>query len=139
MDFKKLIAGTITGGIVFFFLGWLIYGNLLADFMKANPGKATGVDRTDMDFMYLAIGNLLSGLLIAYIFAKAGVGTLVNGLVTGAVLGFLMSSSYDCIMYGTTFVASKKWIMADVIAYTVLTAVVGAIVGLVMGKMSKAA
>ena len=139
MDFKKLITGAITGGILFFLLGWLIYGNLLAGFMKANPGKATGVDRTDMDFMYLAIGNLLSGLLLAYIFAKAGVSSMVNGFVTGGVLGFLMSASYDCVMYGTTFIASKKMIMADVIAYTVMCAVVGAIVALVMGKMSKAA
>ena len=139
MDFKKLITGAITGGILFFLLGWLIYGNLLAGFMKANPGKATGVDRTDMDFMYLAIGNLLSGLLLAYIFAKAGVSSMANGFVTGGVLGFLMSASYDCVMYGTTFIASKKMIMADVIAYTVMCAVVGAIVALVMGKMSKAA
>jgi hypothetical protein len=139
MDFKKLIVGGITGGILFFLLGWLIYGNLLADFMKAHPGTATGVDRTDMDMLYLGIGNLLSGFLMAYIFVKANVVTLANGFITAAVVGLLLSASYDCIMYGTTFIASKKMIMADVIASTVMSAVVGAIVGLVMGKLGKTA
>ena len=70
MDIKKLIIGGITGGILYFLLGWLVYGNLLAEFMKAHPGTATGVDRAmaDMNWMYLTIGNLLSGFLIAYIF-----------------------------------------------------------------------
>ena len=139
MNFKKLIVGGITGGILFFLLGWLIYGILLMDFMKAHPGKATGVNRTDMDMLYLAVGNLLSGFLIAYIFVKANVGSLANGFITGAVLGLLMSASFDCISYGTTFIASKKMIMADVIAATLMTAVVGAIVAMVMGKAKTAA
>jgi len=137
MDIKKLIIGGISGGILFFLLGWLVYGNLLADFMKNHPGTATGVNRTEMDFMYLAIGNLLSGFLLAYIFVKGNVNSLANGLVTGAILGLLMSASYDCMMYGTTFIASKKMIMADVIAAAAMTAITGAIIGLLMGKLGK--
>ena len=139
MDFKKLIVGGITGGIAFFALGWLIYGNLLAGFMKGHPGTATGVDRTDMDMMYLIIGNLLNGLLLAYVFVKANIGTLAGGLITGAVLGLLMSSSIDTMMYATTNILSKKMMLADVLAVTAMSAVVGAIVGLVLGKLGKAA
>ncbi len=139
MNLKKIIAGGITGGILFFLLGWLIYGNLLMGFMAANPGKATGVNRTDMDMLYLAVGNLLSGFLLAYIFDKGNVGSVANGFITAAIVGFLMAASYDCITYGTTFIASKKMILADVIAATVMSAVVGAIVGALMGKVGKSA
>ena len=140
MDIKKLFIGGITGGILFYLLGWLIYGILLMDFMQAHPGTATGVDRptADIRMMYLIIGNLLSGFLLAYIFMKGNINSLAGGVVTGAVIGLLLSSSMDTINYGLTNIASKKMMMADVAAATVMSAIVGAIVGLVMGKLNKA-
>lgn len=139
MDIKKLLIGGIVAGILFFLLGWLIYGNLLADYMKNNPGSATGVDRAEMDMLYMVAGNLLSGFLMAYIFIRANVNTLGNGLVTAAVVGLLFSASYDCIVYATTNIASKKMLLADVLASTVMSAVIGAIVGLLFGKLNKPA
>jgi uncharacterized membrane protein len=135
MDIKKLFIGGIASGILFFLLGWLIYGILLMDFMKANPGMASGFDRAQPDMMYLVAGNLLSGFLMAYIFTKASVNTLVNGFITGAVIGLLMAASYDCMNYAFTTLMSKKMIMADVLAAAVLTGIVGAITGLIMGKL----
>lgn len=135
MNIKKLAIGAITGGILFFLLGWLIYANLLADFMKNNPGAATGVDTTKMDMMYLAIGNLLSGILMAYIFLKANVNTFAGGLVTGAIIGLLMAASYDSVMYGTSNILSKKMMLADVLAMGAMWAVTGAVVGMIMGKL----
>jgi hypothetical protein len=141
MDIKKLFIGGITGGILYFFLGWLVYGNLLQEFMKANPGKVTGIERAmdDFNWMYLVIGNLVSGLLLAFIFVKGNVNTLVNGLVTGAIVGMLMSIAFDTMMYATTNIISKKMMLADVLAAAGMGAVVGAIVGLVLGKLNKAA
>ncbi len=139
MDIKKLLIGGIIGGILFFLLGWLVYGNLLMTFMKNNPGTATGVDRAQMDFMYLVIGNLASGFLMAYIFMKANVNSLSNGLVTGGIIGVLMAVAYDATMYGVTNILSKKSMMADVLASLVISAVVGAIVGLVNSKLQKPA
>lgn len=140
MDIKKLVIGGITGGILYFFLGWLVYGNLLADFMKTHPGTATNVDRAmeDMNWMYLVIGNLVSGFLIAFIFVKGNVNSLANGLVTGAILALLMSTAFDTIMYATTNIVSKKMMLADVLAAGAMGAVVGAIVGFVLGKLNKA-
>lgn len=139
MDIKKLFVGGITGGILFFLLGWLVYGNLLADYMQSHPGIVTGINRPDMemDFLFLGVGNLLSGLLMAYIFIRANVITLSDGIITGAVVGFLLGASYDCMMYATTLIASKHMIMADVIAITINSAIVGAVVGFVMGKLNK--
>jgi hypothetical protein len=138
MDIKKLIIGGIVGGIVYFLLGWLVYGIILADFMKSHPGTATGVDRTEMDFMYLVIGNLVGGFLLTYIFLRAKVNSLSDGLITAAVVGVLMATSYDTIMYATTNIASKRMMLADVIAAGIVAGITGAIIGLVMGKLNKA-
>ena len=132
--------GGIVGGILFFGLGYLIFGNLLVDFMHKHPGTATGVDRTmdDLQFLYLAIGNLAMGFLLSYIFVKANVSSLGNGLVTGGVVGALVSVGVDCIMYATTHVISKTGMAADVAATTVMCAIVGAVVGMMMGMGKKA-
>jgi uncharacterized membrane protein len=135
MDIKKIVTGGITGGIIFFLLGWLIYGILLMDFMKANPGAVSGFDRAAPDMMYLVAGNLFSGFLMAYIFTKANVNTLINGLITGAVIGLLMAASYDCMSYALTNLMSKKMILADLLAAGAISALTGAVVGLIMGKL----
>lgn len=139
MDFKKLILGGITGGVLFFLLGWLIYGILLMDFMINNPGAAGNVGKAEPDYLYLAIGNLAMGFMMAYIFIRSNVNTLAGGLVMGGIIGLLMSVGYNCVMYATTTVVSKTAMAADAAASTVMTAIVGAVVGMVLGMGKKAA
>jgi hypothetical protein len=135
MNTKNFLLGGIVGGVAYFLLGWLFYGNLMATFFHDHPGTATNVDRLMDHFEWwaLILGNLLSGFLIAYVFGKSGVASITTGLITGGILGFLMSSSIDCIMYGTTNVWSKKGMAADIVTFTIMSAIVGAIVGAIMG------
>lgn len=139
MDLKKLFMGGIVGGILFFLLGWLIYGMLLMDFMNNHTGTAGNVSRTEPDFLYLAIGNLAMGFVLAYIFVKGNVNSMANGFITGGIVGLLIAVGYDCMIYATTTVISKTAMAADVAASTVMTAVVGAVVAMVMGMGKKAA
>ena len=138
MDFKKLFIGGIVGGILYFLLGWLIYGMLLIDFMKGHSGIASNVDKAEMDYLYLGIGNLAMGFLLAYIFVKSNVNSMANGLITGGIIGALVCIGVDCVMYGTTNVLSKTAMAADVAAMTVMSAIVGAVMGMMMGMLKKA-
>lgn len=139
MDIKKLFLGGIAGSVAHFFLGWLIYGTLLADFMAKHPGTLAVPMKLEPDFLYLIIGNLAFGFLQAYIYVKGNVNTVVNGIVTGGILGLLMSVGFDCITYGTTDTVSKTAMTADVVAATVMTAIVGAIIAIVINMGKKAA
>ena len=104
-------------------------------FMHHNPGRiGHHADRTEMDFMFLMLGNLLQGFLLAYIFVKAGASSLIGGLTTGAIVGFLYAAGVDCIMYGTTYMVSKKGMMADVLAFMVISALVGAVLSKVISS-----
>ena len=75
MDIKNSLLAVLLAASCFSF--WLadLYGMLLVDFMKNHP-VVSGYNKAEPDMMYLVIGNLLSGLLMAYIFVKAGVNTL---------------------------------------------------------------
>lgn len=139
MNIKKLLLGGIAGGITFFLLGWLIYGILLMDFMNSHPGTVGNVNRSEseMDYLFLGLGNLLMGFLFAYIFIKANVNSLANGLIMGGVIGALMSASVNCVMYATTNITSKTAMAADVAGMTVMCAVAGAVIGLVMAMGNK--
>lgn len=139
MNTKKFLIGGIVGGIAYFLLGWLFYGNLLAQYFHDHAGSATGVEKAMDQFEWwaLILGNLISGFLLAYVFSKSGVATLSSGLVTGGILGLLMSASYDMIMFATTNISSKHAMLADVATFTVMSAITGAIVGAVMGMGNK--
>ena len=133
MDIKKLSIGTIAGAIVFFLLGWLVYGILLQDFMRHHLGHVGIIGRKDMKFTFLIAGQVVQGLLFTYILLKANVSSLVGGLIMGAVLGFLMAVAVDFTMYGTSIVMSKYGMLADVIASTVISAIAGAVIGALTG------
>ncbi|MDB5224158.1 MAG: hypothetical protein JWN83_2825 [Chitinophagaceae bacterium] len=139
MNTKNFLIGGIVGGVVFFLLGWLFYGNLFAGYFKDHPGSATNVERTMEQFQWwaLILGNLLAGFLLAYVFSKSGVASLSSGLVTGLVLGLLFSASIDLIMYATTNTMSKHIVAADIGITTVMWGITGAVVGAILSAMNK--
>lgn len=135
---NKVIIAAILGGIIAFVGGFLIYGLALQNFMAANTGTATGVMKTEMgasNMVYIFIGNLATGLLIAYIFDKwANIRTLSTGAQAGAWIGLLVSISLDFSMYGTSNIMNMKAVLVDIVAGSFLTALVGAGVAWWLGR-----
>ena len=140
MNSNKFILAGIAGGIVYFLLGWLIYGILLSDFMKSNAGSATGVDREEMVYWSLIVGNLFSGFLLSYIFTRlANISTAGGGAMAGAVVGLLVCAGFDFTMYGVSNLTTLTGLIVDILAFTVLSAIAGAVVGAVAGSGKKGA
>jgi hypothetical protein len=140
MNTKKFIIGGIVGGIVYFFLGYLFYGKLLTDFFHSNAGTATGVDRAMDHFEWwaLALGNVLSGCLLSYVFVKSNVNSAGAGLLTGAAIGLLVAAAYDLVSYGVTNLMTTTSVFGDIGTFTVMSAIAGAIVGWICGLIGKA-
>ncbi len=135
MNTNKLITGGIIAGVAYFLIGWLVYGILLMDYMKS---PVAGVDRgEDMVLWSIALANLCMGFLLAYIYNKAGINTLSEGLIMGIVIGVLMAASFDLMMHGTTYLAPRKMVMIDVPVSGGLTGIVGAILGWFNGMGKK--
>lgn len=137
MDAKKRIMATLAGFVVYFLLGFLLYGILLMDFMAANTGTATNVMRTDADMQWWALiaGNVMQAYLLVYIFGNwANITTFGGGVKAGAIIGFIMSLGFGLNMYGTTNISNLTATLVDPFVMAVMMGLTGGVVGWVLGR-----
>lgn len=135
MNTNRILLAGIAGGITYFLLGFLIYGQLLAKFFASNMGTAQVIMKNPPLWWALILGNLAWGILLAIIFGRwAGIKTLGTGAQAGAIIGGLMALTYDFISLGTTNISTLNAAVVDVIVMAVISAVVGGVVGLVLGR-----
>ena len=139
MNTKKILLGSFAGAVTYFLLGWLIYGMLLMDYMTNSCPNIPGLNRNESEMLLwvMFISNLLSAFLMAYIFDLAKISGWMNGMKQGAIIGFIITAAFDTGMYAMTFMLTKNWLMIDVLASTVMAAIVGAGVAAVMGMSDK--
>lgn len=141
MDTKKLLMGTVVGGITYFILGFLIYGMALMSTMAEYSNAACMRAETDMVWWAMIVGNFGFAALLTYVFLKAGnVNSFGSGAQTGLVLAFLVSLSIDLMVYATTtMMTNPTGIAIDVVASTVMGAVAGGVIGMIIGRGGQAA
>ena len=140
MDARKFLTGTVVGGIAFFFLGYLIYGMALMNFMSSHAGSATGVQRNMEEFAWwaLVVGNLSSAALLTYIFLKwANISSFGPGASAAGAVGFFAALGFDMTMFATSNIMDLTGICVDVIAFAGMNAVVGGVIGAVLGMGKK--
>jgi len=134
MNSKNYFLAGILGGIVYFLLGWLVYGMLLMDYMEENAGLALGVNRLDMLLWSIGLCSLLYGFFLSYIFSCVGqVKTAAAGAKSGAWVGFFVAGAIDFTMYGTTNISTLNAVAVDILAATVMASITGAVVAWVLG------
>jgi hypothetical protein len=136
MNSQKFLLGGIVGGVVYFLLGWVVYGMLLKTFFTNNMWAA-GSMRADADTIWWALvaGQLAGGFLLAYIIGKANAASVGAGAGVGFIVGLLVCLSFDLTMYGvSTTVTSLKGLAADVAVSAVISAIAGATVGGILGS-----
>ena len=135
----KIIRGTVFGGIAFFFLGWLVYGILLMDFMSANLNACANRPEAEMVWWAMILSNLVLALLLTIVLNWSRASGWMDGVKTGALFGFLMGLSMDLSFYSmTTMYNNVSVVIVDVIVYTVMLAIVGMVIVLLWGKEKSA-
>jgi len=134
MDIKKLVLGTLAGGVAYFLLGFLFYAILMEDFFSSHTVDGIMKSETEMKYYPMVAGNLAHAALLTFIFLNwASIKTFGAGLKGGAIIGFLMAAGFDLISYDTAKIMSMVGSLVDIVVYTIMTALVGGIVGVVLG------
>ncbi len=130
MNVKNFIVGGIVGGLADFLMGWLVYGILLKDTFP----KPEGAGPENMLFIFL--GCMCFGFLLSYIFAQGeGVSKCVPGIkvALGVALFMSLGNNFFYVMYKEAI--EIKMVAIDVAASLAIATVVGAVIGVVNGKM----
>ena len=137
MDLRKILVGSLVGviasmaiGIVFYML---YYQNIFTDLQ----GEFPSVMNAEPMF---AIGILVSfgqAFLTAMYFDKAGVDALKSGAINGAWISAAIWIVANGNMMAMTKLTTMDYFMVDIVISAVMGAFTGAIMALVMKRMSK--
>ena len=119
---KKILLSGIVGTIVYYLLGWLVYGFIL-------PEKSTGEE----SMLFIFLGCLFYAFLIAYVFCKlAQLTSFKTGFTAGLVMG---------ILYAMVWYFFMNWefkpiaLIEEIIIGGLMTAVLGGAVAYINGKV----
>ncbi len=136
----RVLAASLAGALVFFGLGFVIYGILLDPYFKANMVAYPGLMKEPLPDMVMLFGwNFMMAFLMAFVFDKwAGIRTFVGGLKGGATLQLIVALMTQ-LQYLAFMNIMKGYLpsVVDVLAGTVLGAIVGGVVGFMLGLMNK--
>jgi hypothetical protein len=132
MDMKKLMTGTLVGGLTLFVLGYLFYGMLLADFFAANSTAEIG--RETPIWWAVVVGEMLMAALVTMSIDWSGASGWMEAAKVGAIVGFLAWGAVNMIQYGVIDVSNMTVHLVDPIVELVRTGLAGAVIGMVVKK-----
>jgi Ca2+/Na+ antiporter len=139
-DYRRVVMGTIVGGIVLYALGYVIFDVAVKSFYAANLGSATGVTREPQLIWALMLGTLAYGALVAFaIENRAGAVTVGGGVMIGALVGFLLWATADFLLYGATNISNLTRTVVDPLLEIVRAGVAGGVIVAVVGKRREVA
>jgi hypothetical protein len=129
----KIIFTTLGITVIFFLLGWLVFGVLLKGFYEGNTIQYTGLMKESPAPWAYFISNLCMATLTVYVFTLAGIKSFAKGLVTGLIIFFLVSLSYDIVFFGTMNLFNGAAFFVDVFITTLFGGLLGGLAGLFLG------
>tara|TARA_R110002124_G_scaffold112992_1_gene267259 strand:+ start:244 stop:636 length:393 start_codon:yes stop_codon:yes gene_type:complete len=129
MKTKNFLVAGIVGGIVDFLLGWLFYGIIFINTFP-QPEQSSGT------MLFIFLGCITFGLFVSYIYTQwAQISTGVTGAKAGAIIGLFMGLFYNFFNLAMLPDTTLQLAALDVGISIVMTAIIGAVIGIVNGKM----
>jgi hypothetical protein len=137
MDAKRLLTGTLVGAVTQIIVGGLIFRFFFSDFYAANSEGVPGISR-DVVILWAAIlGHCSLACLLTLAVWKMDSATLLRGMMVGAVVGFLAWFGFDFIQFAATHRFNLTATILDPFLEIVRMGASGAMIGLVLGKLSQ--
>jgi len=91
----KILKGTIIGAITFFFIGGIIYGLLLSNFIAANSDSNAFRPMEELIWWAAILTNLVLGLFFTLGLYWSGAKRVADGIKTGALFGLILTLYMD--------------------------------------------
>ena len=140
MKTNKILLGGIVGSVLFLVTVGL--GNLRISVKGFHHSFTynSSVNRPmeDMIWWAMIVSNLGYGFMVSFVLNWANVINAATGAKLAIVIGFLLAVSIDMGYYAmTTMISNLTAVLVDIIVYIVMSAIIGATVGWVIGSGKK--
>lgn len=132
------LVAALAGGIVMFGLGFLFFGLLFADYFKANTIDYPGLVKDPPLVWAIFLFSLAWGWLIAWVVDRSNLGGWGEGAKAGAIIMFVLALGIDLEFHA--FMNLHKEFAPMILhigIVTIMGAVAGAVVGLVLDYFNK--
>lgn len=131
------LVAIVASFVLIFFLNYIFYGVVAAEFFENHLGSATGVQKQEVDMMFIALGTLVQAVALTLLYSRWAHGTHSpsSGFKFGALAGLFAGFGMTFIMYGTTNLYDLTAFLADGIWYMILYGICGAVIAIIMGKV----
>ncbi len=135
---NRFLIGGLIGGVAFFLLGYLIYAIALGTMLEENMMAGLNRPMEEFQWLFLILANLALGFLLSYVLTKSNTAGFGGGATVGAIVGLLVGMSIDFFLYGATnYFSTLTGVFVDFVAFTIMCAIVGGIIGAYLGSGNK--
>lgn len=131
---KQNLLATLTGFLVMFFLGYLIWGIATADFFDGHTLNDFSKDPPDM--LFVAISNLVAAFVVSTLYGKWSGGNYgaKDGFVFGAWIGLFTGAGLGLLWYATANLMDLQGYLAEAVLEIIFYGIMGAAIGAVYKK-----
>lgn len=134
----KVLLAVFVALILSFFGGWVIWGIALMDFYQANTSEGfLALQKEEIDWVLMILAQIGWAVLLTWVLVKTGSTTAKKGAATAAILAGLITLSFDLFFHATAeMLTGLTVIVVDVLVNIAWGAVIGAAVGMILGRKS---
>ncbi|MDA9572217.1 hypothetical protein N9R44_02500 [Flavobacteriaceae bacterium] len=119
---KKILLSGIVGTVVYYLLGWLVYGIILVD-------QSTG----DESVLFIFLGSLFYAFIFAYVFCKlAQISNFKTGFSAGLIIGILYALTWYFFINNEF---NLRLLIQEIVIGGLLTAIVAGVIAVINGKL----
>jgi hypothetical protein len=130
---KRFFLAVVAGMLTIAVTGGVLYGVVFSRFLRANI-LDPGAMKNPPGFGWIALSHVPFGILLALVVRWRGQLSAGGGALSGAVLGFLMATSYNLAQYGTMQHWTLKLTLIEPLITMTMIGTAGAVVGLVLSR-----
>ena len=136
MNVTKFTIAALIAGIIYFFLGWLVYGILLEGVMTLPDGMKEIIEYKpeEMKMGMIVLSCLVWGILLAYLLEKMGISDWKSGAVTCAIVALIISLSMGSGQVAMWKFATMNNVLIDMCANAFCSAIAGAAAAWYLGR-----
>ena len=131
---KRILGAVLTGTVVLFVLGVLLYVVILGGFYESNLGSATGVVRDVPVPWAMVVAHVALASLLTYVLLSTRAFTAGAGLRVGAAFGLLFGVAIAFDLYAVTNWSNVTVAFVEPLVTGVRIALASASIAWVLGR-----